>query len=466
VPLALGALTLIGLLSLFGRWGYDDPFITFRYADNLRNGLGFVYNVGQRTLSTTAPLYAILLAGLGLIWQDVPAVSNVISIVSIVAAAGLLAGWSQGLRLGGPGMVAALLLTLSPLLLMTTGAETCFYVMLILGAFVAHARSRLLLSAGILALATMVRPDAIVAALALGLYHAIRHKTVPWRPIALYAALVGLWYAGLWLYFGSPIPSTLEAKRQQGQMAISTGFAAGFGALIRSYLAQPVYWLHGILALVGLWSVVTSSREWLPLLAWAILYFVAYSMLGVTRYFWYYAVLVPALVVLVAEGTAAVIRLGARTRLWRPLLVALSGLLVIALLAPLVLGVLGLAWKPDSRHELYTEVGLWLAANTPLEASVASLEVGIIGYYSRRHMIDSAGLIQPEVVSQLSSRSTYLDSTIWAIQNYQPDYVVLQAAMAAILARSGWFADTYQHLRSFSNQESLGLQVYHRTGSQ
>jgi len=51
-----------GLYLAFFHWAYDDPFITYRYAANISRGLGFVYNPGERVLSTTAPLFAILLS--------------------------------------------------------------------------------------------------------------------------------------------------------------------------------------------------------------------------------------------------------------------------------------------------------------------------------------------------------------------------------------------------------------------
>src|SRR5450759_412222 len=60
------------IYSFFYYWGYDDPFITYRYAANLQHGLGFVYNSGERVLSTTTPLFTILLALLGNLWHDLP----------------------------------------------------------------------------------------------------------------------------------------------------------------------------------------------------------------------------------------------------------------------------------------------------------------------------------------------------------------------------------------------------------
>ena len=44
----------------------DDAYITFRYARNLLRGYGLVFNPGEHVLGTTTPLYALLMAFLGL----------------------------------------------------------------------------------------------------------------------------------------------------------------------------------------------------------------------------------------------------------------------------------------------------------------------------------------------------------------------------------------------------------------
>ncbi|NJM08474.1 hypothetical protein HC891_23265 [Candidatus Gracilibacteria bacterium] len=50
------------LFTYLAARGYDDPYITFRYAQNLAEGAGYVYNVGERVQSTTTPLFTVLLA--------------------------------------------------------------------------------------------------------------------------------------------------------------------------------------------------------------------------------------------------------------------------------------------------------------------------------------------------------------------------------------------------------------------
>jgi len=465
LPVAAAVLTLTLLLSLLRRWGNDDPYITYRYASNLLAGHGFVYNVGERILSTTAPLYALLLAALGLVWPNLPLLSNVLSAMAVVLSAAFLFLWSRAQGEAAVGLLAALVLSLSPSLLMTFGAETCTYVMLILAGLYAYDRQKWASAALALALAAMVRPDGLLAAAALALYHLARRRSAPWRAAGLYAALVGAWYAGLWLYFGSPIPVTLLAKQQQGVMANSTRFAAGFLKVLQRQLQLPLYWLHGPLALAGLVQVLRKARHWLPLLLWAALYFLAYSFLGVSSYAWYYAPLAPAFAVLVAEGAVWLLRLLARLAVPRTLRVGLMGLLLVAVLIPLLGGVVGAGWWSDPRLEVYQEIGQWLESHTPQEASVGALEAGIIGYYARRTVVDFAGLIQPDVARQMTPTSTYQDTAAWAIQTYRPDYVLLQQPGFGGLSASDWFRQAYLPLRDFTNGEALWLVMYQRSES-
>lgn len=461
--LALAAVTLVGLLLLLGRKGYDDPYITFRYARNLQAGHGLVYNVGQRVLSTTAPMYAVLLAGLGFLWPDFPALGNAFSACCLVVGALFLYLLSAENGKRAVGMIAALLLSLSPELIPTFGAETCTVVMLTLGALWAYGRSRYSLSAVLLAMVVMVRPDGLLAVVAVAVYHLVTRQPVPWRATLLWAVLVGIWYAGLWWYFGTPLPVTLQAKQQQGQMAISDSFAGGFLATIRTRGSLPLFWLQGILAAVGLGHVIRRARHWMPLLLWTALYFVAYTALGVSRYFWYYGPLAPAIVVLVAEGTVASLQAVSRLRVPRPLLLSACGLVVIAVLVPLLAQTLAVGWLDDARVEVYTEIGHWLKERTEPEATAGVLEAGIIGYYAERTVVDFAGLIQPEVAQQLGPSSTYEDSAAWAIQRYWPDYVVMYATGFSHVTLSDWFRANYQPVQVFSDHEDLRVDLYARS---
>ena len=136
------------------------------------------------------------------------------------------------------------------------------------------------------------------------------------------------------------------------------------------------------------------------------------------------------------------------------------GLLIIALFSPILGMTLRAAWSPDSREPLYREIGEWLNQNTDVNATVGTLEVGIIGYYAERTMLDFAGLIQPDVTQQLGKTTSYVEPTVWAIQTMWPDYVILHRDGFADVMKSDWFATNYEPVRDFSGEQTLWMTVY------
>jgi hypothetical protein len=79
----------------------------------------------------------------------------------------------------------------------------------------------------------------------------------------------------------------------------------------------------------------------------------------------------------------------------------------------------------DRRYEIYRQAGIWLKGHVPDTAQVGMLEAGIIGYYSERPVVDFAGLIQPSIANFLDWDTDYEDAAIFAIEAYQPEYLVL-----------------------------------------
>ena len=54
---------VFGAISVWGyRWVCDDAFVSFRYAKNLVNGYGLVYNVGEYVEGYTNFLWTLLIA--------------------------------------------------------------------------------------------------------------------------------------------------------------------------------------------------------------------------------------------------------------------------------------------------------------------------------------------------------------------------------------------------------------------
>jgi hypothetical protein len=425
-PAGYLAAASVVLFLAFRTWGYDDPFITYRYADNLRAGLGLVYNPGERVLSTTTPLLTLLLALFGMVWSDIPTLANLISALALSVGGLVLWDLGRSWRTPEAGRAGLLLYPTFPLLVSTMGSETPLYLALCLGAIAAYARQRYgwvaVLSAG----AVLARPDGVLVPAVLAAHFAItRRGELPWRAMAAFLVITGLWGAFSWTYFGSPLPATLLAKQHQGLMTISQRFAQGLPRALRGYTSLWPWGVEGAFALLGLAGLMRWARPWIPVVAWTVAYFAAYSLLGVTSYFWYYAPLVPGVIALSGLGLEGAARLLSR---WpRARLLPAAPLVLVALMALGQLAALdGMRQRPDQRLLIYREVGLWLADNTPPQATIGTLEVGIIGYYARRPIVDFAGLIQPEVAVQLAAQTTYDDAALWATDRYLPDYLVVR----------------------------------------
>jgi hypothetical protein len=415
--------TLILFLS-FHSWAYDDPFITYRYAENLRHGRGFVYNPGQCVLSTTTPLFTILLALGGNVWPDLPHLAILLGALSLGAGGLFLWELANLCKTSLAGWAGLLLYPTFPLLLSTLGSEVPLNLALCLGTVVFYVQRRYHLAATFAALAILTRPDSVLVPSILAAHYlfAVR-RPIPWSSIVLLVSLTLPWFIFAWLYFGSPLPATLAVKQHQGAMAISQRFAPGLLTIAQWYLNKREYWFEGFLAALGVLFVVLRAHPWIIVVMWAVLYFLAYSLLGVSRYFWYYAPLVPAFVAMAGVGVTSLreLRLFSRLTFFRLLAVVLLFLLALGQGRDLWL----LRQRPDERLSIYRAIGEWLEANLPPQATVGTLEVGIIGYYAERPMVDFAGLIQPDIAAQLTPDATYEDAALWAVTHYHPDYLVL-----------------------------------------
>jgi len=62
----------------------DGAYITFRYALNLSQGAGYVYNPGERVQGTTTPVFTLILAGMAALFgaEHLPVLSFGIAIAA------------------------------------------------------------------------------------------------------------------------------------------------------------------------------------------------------------------------------------------------------------------------------------------------------------------------------------------------------------------------------------------------
>ena len=436
LAIACALLTSVMILIKFSDWAYDDPFITYRYAANLANGQGFVYNAGERILSTTTPLFTMLLAGLAWLTGGkiyLPGLANLIGVLSLGAGGLFLWKLAEAWKAPLVGWSGLLLYPTFPLLVNTLGSETPLYLVFCLGSLTCYAYGRTTSSALLAVLAALTRPEGLLIGLVLaGHTLLVKRKPLPWKAVAFFAIPLLVWVVFAWSYFGSPIPVTLLAKQRQAGMLNAESFAPGLLTIL-AWFKQWQYWLELALALGGMAYAWVKARPWLLLVSWTLIYFISYSLLGVSRYFWYYAPLVPGFVILVGLGLTALgqLRLVRNVEKWN-----VSGIVRIVttttlafLLLTQLYSLQGLAKQTDNRLIIYKQAGEWLKDNTPENISIGCLETGIIGFFAQRRMVDFAGLLHPDIANSLQNGGTFEMSTRYTLERYQPEVVVMQEGL-------------------------------------
>ena len=205
------------------RWIADDAFISLRYARNLIEGHGLVYNVGERVEGYTNFLWTLLVAAAGALGFDLAQASIVLTLacfaLTIVVIAMLSARLSEaGPRVSFPLAAAAFAANYASSSFGTSGLETMFCTLA-----VAFALERALAGSHFLAglagiAATMAHPDH--ALFYAGLGAAMLLGGAPGAGLLRYAAPFVLlfvpYFAWRWSYYGFFFPNTFYAKSGGG----------------------------------------------------------------------------------------------------------------------------------------------------------------------------------------------------------------------------------------------------------
>ena len=265
---------VVGLALLYAAWRAislawvgDDAFISFRYARNLVDGHGLVYNVGETVEGYTNFLWTMLIAAGMLIGLEPVGLSQALGIVSYLATALILVflSWKLWRNWNTPGMAVVPLAALAVLVqrdshvYATSGLETAATTALVTLGFyllVLGRRPRAFLGAGLtLVAAVMSRPDAAIFYV-MGLVFVAAAQKPRLPSLAAYLAPLLIIYVPYWVwrftYYGYPFPNTYYAKS-----AYASYYSQG---LIYLWLYFKTYYVLLVLPLAGIPLAVTSLR--------------------------------------------------------------------------------------------------------------------------------------------------------------------------------------------------------------
>lgn len=416
VSLAVVWAAVLGWLGwrLAGR-APDDMFITYRYAWNLAHGEGFVFNPGERVFGLTNPGLGLLLGVLSWLTRaPVHLVATVVFGLSLWCLS--LVVWSEGRREGGwfEALVGGTLVVASTYVWVNQGSAGVTVLALLAGS--AALAERWPVTAGVLAgAAVWCRPDAGLGVLALGLLLWLGGRRLPWRWGLAAAGTIGIGLLAAWLWFGTPLPQTFEAKRimassQQAPWTGPTRFWARPVLYFRRHWGVAWLLVAGM-GVAGLWPLfVRGGRAVRTIALYGAAVAVAYPLLGVPFFAWYVVPPVVAALYGVAALAAGVGRgleeaLPFRRRRSAVIALAVTLLLLAAPVASVGRG--SRRWlsrvNGGGRYATLKATGLWLREHALPEERVAYGEVGNLAYWSERPMEDLTGLVTPAMLPYVAA---------------------------------------------------------------
>jgi hypothetical protein len=439
----LAALSLGGYLfasHLVYRLGFplDDAWIHQTYARNLGLHGEWAFLPGQPSAGSTAPLWSALLAiGHALrlgpyLWTYLLGglVLWAIAVVGVRAFLSLhnsLNGGGEpfvivGGRLSALGVGLFLALEWHLVWAAASGMETALFALFALAALkmLVDERSNWIGLGLLVGLSTWVRPDGITllgpALLALVLKEGnwctrfqsgLRLGTgavLVFAPYLLFnRALSGNWW-----------PNTFFAKQAEYAILLQVPLWKRF----LSELFLPLIGPGALLAPGFVLMVIKAARRraWAVLAAalWVVGYLLLYAMrLPVTYQHGRYGMpVMPAYFVFSLAGMAGWLRLKSE-RMWERVVsrawIASLGLVTLAFW---FIGARTYAYDVAIIESEMVTTAQWVAENTQPQALVAAHDIGALGYFGERPLLDLAGLVSPEVIPFIRNEAqldAYLD---------------------------------------------------------
>jgi hypothetical protein len=459
-------LALFALVSLISVGGYlaaswaggflgfplDDAWIHQTYARHLGTAGQFAFVPGQPSAGSTAPLWSGLLALGHALRLEPRAWAYALGWASLLLNAWLayrlvLRHWPER---GRAAVMAGLFVALEwhVVWASVSGMETALFMALALAAF-ALPDDRPAWLGGLVGVSVLVRPDGLTL-LPFALARLWLNRPRDWQALARcalgFGAVFGPYLAfNCWLS-GALWPNTFYAKQAEYALLQKLplwerllarcgpgGCEPGVGP--QPFIGAQMLLIPGLAAFAWTRWRARSWEALLPL-SWVIGFIGLYALrLPVTyQHGRYVMAVIPALAALGLGGLSEVLRWHS-PRFWLRVVSRAAAMSVAAL--ALGFWLIGATAYQRDVQIIETEMvaaARWINANTPAEAVIAAHDIGALGYFGGREILDLAGLISPEVIPFIRDEARIRD---WLLQSRATYFMTLE----------GWYPDLERGLR-------------------
>lgn len=449
----------------FSQHPSEDAAILMRYAQNLADGHGVVWNVGERPVDgATDFLFMVVVAGLAKVGLSVEAAVRSVGLVShfvtaIVIYLGIRAvhgsaRWMALLSAAffgiGPGLRYVVAYFGTPFFALFCAIAWWLATRIVRDRDETHATALTFALAGLVM--GLIRPEGVLLAgfMLLSVLYGRGPRQSKWTLVyfvAVFALIGGGYFLWRWQYFGYPLPNPFYRKGGwllysgsldssiRNVIALCLPFLVVFplGLGLRATRRQVIFVLIPVVGFAAIWLLLSDAMNFMRRFQYAILPIVLMA--------W-----PPVLAEIVkrwcdAEGATS--KLEARV-------VAVAQIVAMAVV------VLGYQHVITARDREYRDgkydVAVMLGEYAGKGYTIATSEAGLLPFYSRWRSVDTWGLNDQWITHNRGITEAYLD-------RYRPEVIMVHTPSSPLVPLSGsgaWF-DMVQAITRYVQRNSYVL---------
>jgi hypothetical protein len=425
---------------------FDDSYITLKFASNFVRYGNITYDGNSFFAGATSPLHIIFIVLCGL-FLDIESASLAVGSIFFILSSLLVYLWTLALYRNKTVALFAGILTATNGWLnfdALNGLETTTFIFFSLLTFYLFYLYRSKPFYVIpLALSILTRPEGWFIAAALWLWEGMTYfrqkKRHTLKGIFIVPCLLVLlllpYLLSVFYYTGTPLPGTATAKAiffGEGGIPLinKTGCFKNGLYLFFITLLYPVP-LFTLPLILFSRKVISLSYLWLFYGIFCLFYFFLFPC--ALKHYWcrYQHVFIPFIIIALSGGTYELINM------WKQkfLKTAMTAVLCLCLAYNQIISFqkvknIYLNQIECTKHTLFN-LAHWIKLNTPDDSSIALHDIGVVGYYAERRIVDLVGLTNPEI------RKHYVDKSgkkllpfkdrqiITYLKTKKPDYLVI-----------------------------------------
>jgi len=427
--LTVTALLFLAFLTtelLYGNAKGDDAFILFRLVVNFVDHGQLAYNLGEPVYAFTSPLWFGILSAIYSFVGNIYLAAQIASSITLVFA--IISVWlltGSLIRTHWMRVCAVICLLVDHWFMRWSfsGQEISLKigaVALLLWLFSRHvyqghsSLSSYLITGFAFTAGVLTRPE-IGLLLLLFVLFLLRRKQIRGTLVVAITtgALYSIWAVFCFMHFGEFLPHTILAKTLNlvGGTQIVVALGRLFTYSLPRYCAIV---LLPVSCLICVTLILMAKAKSLSInlvkeptttaltLFWIIGVSIAYFVIGafmVSQYTLIFSPFIPIVFIALIEGLSK--------RIQKPFVHSLVvPSIIFSLLISAGIYAFGFgrySWLSSSNYELgddirYVRMGQWIDQNLPHDSRIATAELGIVGFFGKRHMIDLGGIATPELL--------------------------------------------------------------------